>query len=78
MTCEDIDEDEDDRDNYLLKCQDCNKVHENEAMKAFFTLLAHQSEENRPITMDQVFENYVAAVRGFGTLDEIRFHMVNL
>lgn len=72
------DDDEDDRDNYLLKCHDCNKVHENEAMKAFFTLLAHQSDENRPITMDQVFENYVAAVRGFGTLDEIRFHMTEM
>lgn len=73
-----LEEEEDDRDNYLLKCHDCNKVHENEAMKAFFTLLAHQSEENRPITMDQVFENYVAAVRGFGTLDEIRFHMTEM
>lgn len=47
-------------------------------MKAFFTLLAHQSEENRPITMDQVFENYLAAVKGFGTLDEIRFHMTEM
>lgn len=73
-----LDDDEDDRDNYLLKCLDCNKVHENESMKAFFTLLAHQTEENRPITMDQVFENYVAAVKGFGTLDEIRFHMTEM
>lgn len=72
------DDDEDDRDNYLLKCLDCNRVHENEAMKAFFTLLAHQSEENKPITMDQVFENYQVAVRGFGTLDEIRFHMTEM
>lgn len=47
-------------------------------MKAFFTLLAHQSEGNRPITMDQVFENYEAAVRGFGTLDEIRYHMLEM
>lgn len=47
-------------------------------MKAFFTLLAHQSDENRPITMDQVFQNYIAAVRGFGTLDEIRFHMTEM
>lgn len=75
----DDDEDEDEScENYLLKCQDCNKVHENEAMKAFFTLLAQQTEENRPITMDQVFENYVKAVRGFGTLDEIRFHMTEM
>ncbi|CRK86148.1 CLUMA_CG000334, isoform A [Clunio marinus] len=72
------DDNEDDRDDYLLKCYDCNKVHENEAMKAFFTLLAHQSEENRPITMDQVFGNYVGAVKGLGTLDEIRFHMTEM
>lgn len=72
------DDDEDDNENYLLKCQDCNKVHENEAMKAFFTLLASQTEKNRTITMDQVFENYLAAVKGFGTLDEIRFHMTEM
>lgn len=73
-----LEDDDDNRENYLLKCPDCFKVHENEAMKSFFTLLAHQSEENRPITMDQVFENYEAAVRGFGTLDEIRYHMLEM
>lgn len=72
------DHQEDDRNSYLLKCLDCNKIHENEAMKTFFTLLAHQSEDSRPITMDQVFENYLSAVRGLGTLDEIRFHMTEM
>jgi hypothetical protein len=72
-------EEQDDRYDYLLKCLDCNRLHENEAMKAFFTLLAHQSEENSPtVTMDQVFENYLAAVKGLGTLDEIRFHMTEM
>jgi hypothetical protein len=28
--------------------------------------------------MDQVFENYLAAVKGLGTLDEIRFHMTEM
>jgi hypothetical protein len=66
-----------DRERYLLKCHDCNKLHENEAMKSFFRLLAFQSESNS-VTMDQVYENYLAAVKSYGTLDEVRFHMTEM
>lgn len=50
-------------------------------MKKFFTLLCtHQSSNESPpvITMNSVFENYVAAVKGFSTLDEIRFTMTEM
>lgn len=79
ITGDDNLEDEEDK-NYVLKCQDCRKTHENVAMKKFFTLLCtHQSsEENPPITMNVVYENYVAAVKGLSTLDEIRYTMTEM
>lgn len=80
ITGEDNLDEEEDR-NFVLKCKDCHKTHENVAMKKFFTLLCtHQSSNESPpaITMNAVYENYVAAVKGFSTLDEIRFTMTEM
>lgn len=46
-------------------------------MKSFFRLLAFQSDNNS-VTMSQVYENYLAAVKSYGTLDEVRFHMTEM
>lgn len=75
---DDVNENDDDREQYLLKCHDCNKLHENEAMKSFFRLLASNNTDDNPVTMDQVYENYLAAVKCYGTLDEVRFHMTEM
>ena len=63
----------------MLKCFDCNKVHENEAMKHFFGQLVQTNPANdNNITMDEVYGNYKKAVKDFGPLDEIRFHMTEM
>lgn len=73
------DDDEEDRNSYVLKCFDCNKVHENEAMKHFFGQLVQANPANdNNITMDEVYGNYKKAVKDFGPLDEIRFHMTEM
>lgn len=73
----DLDDDEDD-ESFILRCIDCKRVHENAAMKKFFSLLAQQSDANTPVTMNQLYTNYLSAVAGFGSLDEIRFHMTEM
>lgn len=48
-------------------------------MKKFFSLLAQQSTDaNSPVTMNQLYTNYLSAVAGLGSLDEIRFHMTEM
>lgn len=72
------DDDEEDDEAFRLRCNDCKRVHENAAMKKFFSLLAQQSDANSPVTMNQLYTNYLSAVAGLGSLDEIRFHMTEM
>ncbi|KAG5674854.1 hypothetical protein PVAND_004799 [Polypedilum vanderplanki] len=75
---DDDDKDDDNDANFRLKCDDCKKVHENTSVKKFFSLLAQQSDNSSPITMNQLYTTYLSAVSGMGSLDEIRFHMTEM
>lgn len=76
---DDLDDEEEDNDeSFRLRCDDCKRVHENAPMKKFFSLLAQQSDSNSPVTMNQLYTTYLAAVSGMGSLDEIRFHMTEM
>jgi hypothetical protein len=72
------DEGDDNDENFRLRCDDCKKVHENASVKKFFSLLAQQSDASSPVTMNQLYTTYLAAVSGMGSLDEIRFHMTEM
>jgi hypothetical protein len=74
----DEEDENEDAEVFRLRCDDCKRVHENAAMKKFFSLLAQQNDSNSPVKMNQLYSNYLSAVAGLGSLDEIRFHMTEM
>jgi hypothetical protein len=72
------DEDDENSEFFRLRCDECKRVHENAAMKKFFSLLAQQSDSNSPVKMNHLYTNYLSAVAGLSSLDEIRYHMTEM